>query len=88
MDDLKTCLSSGETFVFGISVYSSFMDATNGIIPMPGAHETLEGGHALLCVGYDDADQTFLFKNSWNTTWGIEGYGKLPLCLYDWPVSL
>jgi hypothetical protein len=36
-----------------------------------------EGGHAFTIVGYDDATQTFKFINSWNTSWGDEGYARM-----------
>jgi C1A family cysteine protease len=36
------------------------------------------GGHAVLGVGYDDAKQMFLFRNSWGATWGQGGYGFIP----------
>ena len=34
-------------------------------------------GHAIVLTGYDDAQKYFVFKNSWGTKWGYEGYGKL-----------
>jgi C1A family cysteine protease len=54
----------------GIMVYESFeSDATiaSGVVPMPGPNEECMGGHAVLCVGYDDSKQAFLVRNSWNT---------------------
>ena len=30
--------------------------------------------HALLLVGYNDAEHYWIIKNSWNTSWGREGY--------------
>ena len=33
------------------------------------------GGHAVLAVGYDDAKQQFIFRNSWSKKWGKAGYG-------------
>lgn len=78
---LKSCLSAGFPFVFGITVYSSFMTnsvAQAGVVPMPRPYEALEGGHALLCVGFDDLNEVFLFKNSWGTGWGSAGYGSIP----------
>jgi hypothetical protein len=81
LSEMKRCLSNGFPFLFGIAVYDSFMSeqaAMTGIIPMPGQNESLQGGHALLCVGYDDATQRFKFKNSWSTQWGAQGYGFLP----------
>lgn len=75
---MKGCLASGFPFVGGISVYQSFMAATNGVIPMPSPGEALEGGHAILFCGYDDASQRFIFRNSWGTSWGQQGYGTIP----------
>lgn len=75
---MMLCLAAGFPFVFGISVYSSFMDATDGVIPLPSPSETLEGGHALLCVGYDVNAKVFRFRNSWGEGWGDRGYGTIP----------
>ena len=55
-----------------------------GEIPFPGSGDTLEGGHAILAVGYDDnkkigsANGALLIRNSWGTQWGDKGYGWLP----------
>src|SRR5581483_4008300 len=78
LPQMKACLVSGLPFVFGINVYQSFMDARGGNVPMPSPGEELLGGHALLCVGYDDATQRFTFRNSWGTSWGNQGYGTIP----------
>jgi C1A family cysteine protease len=82
---MKAVLAAGFVFIFGISVYESFMAAQDGTIPMPGPGESLIGGHALLCVGYDNGTQRFTFRNSWSTNWpekpaqGIAaGYGTIP----------
>jgi C1A family cysteine protease len=45
---------------------------------MPGPSERAVGGHAVLAVGYDDASQTFLVRNSWGTGWGMAGYFSMP----------
>jgi C1A family cysteine protease len=75
---MKACLASGFPIVFGINVYQSFMDASNGDIPDPQPSEQLLGGHALLCVGYDDSTQRFHFRNSWGSSWGDgNGYGTI-----------
>lgn len=79
--DMKTCLAAGYPFVFGFSVYESFESqdvAKTGNVPMPGPNEQLLGGHATLCIGYNDADQRFLVRNSWGKDWGMQGNFTLP----------
>ena len=36
------------------------------------------GGHAVVGVGYDDAKQWFIVRNSWGGQWGMKGYFTLP----------
>jgi len=79
--ELKSSLANGLPFAFGFSVYSSIWDAAvqdSGNIPFPGVQDRLEGGHAVMAVGYDDANERFLIRNSWGTGWGQQGYGTLP----------
>jgi C1A family cysteine protease len=80
-NQMKGCLASGYPFVLGFSVYASFMSAAvakTGHAPMPKSNEQLEGGHAVLAVGYDDANQWFIVRNSWGIGWGMKGYFTLP----------
>ena len=81
---LKTILAGGEPIVFGITVYDSFESdavASTGVVPMPLPSEKSQGGHAILLVGYDDARNAFLFRNSWADSWGLGGYAWIP---YDY----
>ena len=78
---MKTCLASGFPFVFGFTVYESFESdavAQTGCVPMPGPDESTLGGHAVMAVGYSDASQRFLVRNSWGPSWGIHGYFTIP----------
>lgn len=78
LSDLQTCLSEGYPFVLGFTVYESFESqavASTGVVPMPAPGEQILGGHAVCCVGYDNASQRFLIRNSWGTGWGINGSG-------------
>ena len=78
---MKTVLASGRPFVAGISVYDSFESdevAQTGVVPMPDPSESLLGGHAVLCIGYDDDADTFLMRNSWGDGWGMGGNFTLP----------
>ena len=78
---MKGCLAAGYPFVFGFSVYDSFESAAvakTGIVPIPQRGEPLLGGHAVMAVGYDDAAQRFLVRNSWGKGWGLKGYFTMP----------
>ena len=86
LDEMKACLAMGLPFVFGFSVYASAMTdeaAKTGIIPIPDDNDSLQGGHAILGVGYDDAKQSLLFRNSWGESWGEKGYGWLPYAFLE-----
>jgi C1A family cysteine protease len=81
INQLKGCLASGYPFVFGFSVYESFESqqvAQTGHVPMPAPGEKQIGGHAVLAVGYDDANHRFIVRNSWGPGWGMAGYFTMP----------
>ena len=79
-NDMLTCLADGYAFICGVSVYDSFVSdeiRRTGVIPMPGPNEKLRGGHAIMICGYDTNTQRFIFRNSWGTIWGMDGYGTI-----------
>jgi C1A family cysteine protease len=81
LSQLKGCLASGYPFVFGFTVYESFESATvarTGQVSLPKSGERAIGGHAVAGVGYDDARQWFIVRNSWGGQWGLKGYFTLP----------
>jgi len=81
LNQLKGCLASGYPFVFGFTVYESFESAAvgrSGHVSLPKAGEPAIGGHAVVGVGYDDAKQWFIVRNSWGARWGLKGYFTLP----------
>ena len=78
---MKIQLAAGYPFVFGFSVFGAFEGDTvarTGVVPLPAKDEAPLGGHAVLAVGYDDARQAFLVRNSWGATWGLAGHFWLP----------
>ncbi|KTD19599.1 cysteine protease, papain C1 family [Legionella lansingensis] len=91
---IKRYLAGNYPSMFGFTVYSSIAQANDdGCIPFPSAMEKMEGGHAVVAIGYDDNKKitnkingattkgALLIRNSWGTEWGEEGYGWLP---YDY----
>jgi C1A family cysteine protease len=55
LERVKAGLAAGHPAMFGFTVYSSIEQAgKTGRIPFPGPRERIEGGHAIVAVGYDD----------------------------------
>jgi len=86
LETVKKSLAADLPPMFGFSVYSSFppMGDGKGEIPFPGPGDYLDGGHAVVAVGFDDKKKigqdtgALLIRNSWGPDWGVEGYGWLP----------
>ena len=76
-DEITRALADGRTVALGIFVGASFYWTTDGRITLPASEDELEDGHAVLIVGYEQ-DHTLIFRNSWGTSWGNQGYGYLP----------
>jgi C1A family cysteine protease len=84
IQQLRGCLAAGFPVVFGFSVYTSFESdavSASGRVPMPKPEEKQLGGHAVLAVGYQHASKRFIVRNSWGTSWGMNGYFTMP---YDY----
>jgi len=84
LQEMKNCLAEGYPFVFGFTVYESFESpavAKTGELNLPAPKERSLGGHAVMAVGYDDATNRFLIRNSWGADWGLKGYFTMP---YDY----
>jgi len=91
LNRVKTYLAAGHPAMFGFTVYSSIEQASDsGKIPFPSLRDKIEGGHAVVTIGYDDRMKiknrygdketvgALLIRNSWGRSWGEEGYGWLP----------
>jgi C1A family cysteine protease len=81
LSQMKGCLASGYPFVIGFTVYQSFESeevAKTGAVQMPSPDDGVVGGHAVLVVGYDDSQNSFICRNSWGTEWGMGGYFSMP----------
>jgi C1A family cysteine protease len=73
-DAIRAALSHQSPVVFGIQVFSNFMDTkADGIVPSPSGD--VLGGHCMLIVG--SKDDKFIFRNSWGERFGEKGYGYI-----------
>lgn len=85
INSIKASIANGFPVTMGFIVYESFESGTwwypndTGLMPYPNVNtEQILGGHAICLVGYNDATQTFIGRNSWGTSWGKRGYFYVP----------
>lgn len=79
---IKAALVDGLPVSFGTWVFQNFYRiASDGILPPLLDADDFLGGHAMLIVGYDEAKQWFIVRNSWGQAWGDNGYLYMP---YDY----
>ena len=72
---IKTALIKYGPLPTAMMVYEDFMLYKSGIYSYTTGKKL--GGHAILLVGYNDAEEYFILKNSWDTGWGEGGYFRI-----------
>jgi C1A family cysteine protease len=68
---VKAALANGPV-VTTLTVYSDFLFYSSGVYKHVTGDQ--EGGHAVSIVGYDDASQSWIVRNSWGSDWGNNGF--------------
>ena len=58
-----------------IMVYTDLIYYSGGVYQYVWGQQ--EGGHLVVIVGWNDTEQSWICKNSWNTTWGDSGYFRI-----------
>ena len=80
-ESMRHSLQLGQPFVIGILLFDSFMRvhvSQTGNAVMPSQEDKILGGHAVVCVGYDDDRHAWIMRNSWGEHWGDNGHFYLP----------
>jgi len=79
--DMKHCLAAGRPFAFGMMAPEELESeevAKTGLLHNPTSATQFLGGHAVVCVGYDDSTRRVKIRNSWGADWGDKGYFTMP----------
>ncbi|WP_413289739.1 C1 family peptidase [Bdellovibrio sp. HCB337] len=74
LNAVKRALQKGP-LVTTLAVYADFLSYAGGIYQHTSGDYV--GGHAVSIVGYDDATQSFIIRNSWGEEWGEKGFGHV-----------
>jgi len=80
VDAIRAALAAGYVVVYGFTVYPSFMGpytSRTGIMLWPKPGEAVQGGHANVICGFNDATERFKSRNCWGRGWGDNGYGYM-----------
>jgi len=78
LDDLRARIRAGHAVVLGLELWPAFFDAPGGVVGIPAQLDLIGEGHAVAVVGFNDDGHELLLRNSWGTTWGKAGHGRLP----------
>jgi len=72
---IKSALNAYGPLPTAYMVYEDFKLYKSGIYSYTSGKRL--GGHAVLLVGYNDAEQYFIVKNSWTPKWGENGFFRI-----------
>jgi C1A family cysteine protease len=75
MDARKNAIASGPVLA-GMAVFNDFFAYAGGVYQKT-AGSALAGYHCISVVGYNDAQQCWILKNSWGPNWGESGFVRV-----------
>ena len=85
VERVKTAILDKRPIVFGMRIDRAFEQATgSNVIGVPTGD--IIGGHAMCIIGYDAEGVDVV--NSWGTSWGDQGYGKLSWDVVAWEKAI
>lgn len=75
VETLKNAVYDSGPLVTTMRIFSDFYFYKSGVYSP--AVSSYNGDHAVVIVGWDDAEQAFIAKNSWGKNWGEKGYFRI-----------
>jgi C1A family cysteine protease len=72
---MKNWLTSSGPLIACMTVYEDFSSYKSGVYSHVSGKEV--GGHCVCIIGYDDAQQCWIAKNSWGPGWGDNGFVRI-----------
>ncbi len=75
VSNIKSAVYTQGPVVAIFTVYTDFYYYDSGVYSY--SWGKAEGGHAVVITGWNDSENAFTVKNSWNTSWGESGYFKI-----------
>jgi C1A family cysteine protease len=85
VDTVKRMVATYGPTAVKMYVYSDFYYYKGGIYSYTSG--SYVGCHIVTIVGYDDATQSFIVKNSWGTGWGEQGFFRIAYSEMNSPVG-
>lgn len=84
-EEIKVSLSQGIPAMFGSDIPRGYYEEARrtGRMPELGKAGGDPSGHAMLIVGYDDPDKTWIVRNSHGAQFGEKGYVRIPYSVFD-----
>ncbi len=71
VEEIKEAICAHGPVAVALRATPAFLAYTGGVF---NENDPGDVNHAVLLVGWDDDKRAWLIKNSWATTWGVEGY--------------
>jgi C1A family cysteine protease len=86
LSDVQTALYNRLPVVIATDVGTAFQNLSGSLGPLSILDDDL-GGHALVVVGYDPTTNLYKIKNSWGTSWGLNGFCQFTADYLTWDTT-